>query len=300
MGAAELRLVRQIVSDYPALSLQELSLTICELLDWKRPNGGLMAHECRAWLQALSARGIVALPALRNCGPHGPQRIDVSAPAPETPAGAMSGPAGDLAPLCIQAVPGGSAASRQFRAWLQRFHYLGYRVPVGANLRYVVHSAAGAELACLLWSSPAWSMAPRDGWIGWDAAQRRRNLQYVVNNSRFLILPWVRVKGLASMILAGCARQLGRDWEARYGYRPLLLETLVDAGRFAGTSYRAANWVRVGQTQGRGRMDREHNAVLSRKDIYLYPLCRHVRRRLQTAAAPGSEPRRVFCWTKQE
>lgn len=288
VSEADLRLVGQIVSDYPALSLHELSLTVCELLNWKRPNGGLKAHECRAWLQALSLRGMVSLPAVRNCGPRGPQWVDVSGP-PKAPAGEVSGPISKLEPLRVQVVGAGSAESRRFREWLQRYHYLGYRVPVGANLRYAVYSAAGAELACLLWSSPAWKMAPRDRWIGWNAEQRQRNLQYVVNNSRFLILPWVRVKCLASKILSLCARQLSRDWEPRYGYRPLLLETLVETERFAGTSYRAANWARVGQTQGRGRMDREHSRMESRKDIYLYPLCRQVQRRLRTAAAPGAD-----------
>ena len=156
-------------------------------------------------------------------------------------------------------------------------------MPVGANLRYLVRSKRSGEqvLACLLWSSPAWKMAPRDQWIGWNPEQRAQNLQRVVNNGRFLILPWVHVRGLASKILGQCARQLPADWERRYGYRPLLLETLVDARRFHGTCYRAANWILVGQTQGRGRMDSEHRTYgLTPKDIYLYPLCRNVQQKL--------------------
>ena len=136
-------------------------------------------------------------------------------------------------------------------------------------------------LACLLWSSPAWKMAPRDQWIGWNPEQRAHNLQRVVNNSRFLILPWVRVQGLASKILALSARQMPHDWQTRYGYRPLLLETLVDTTRFRGTCYRAANWLHVGQTSGRGRMDREHQRHgQAIKDIYVYPLVRDARQRL--------------------
>ena len=127
-------------------------------------------------------------------------------------------------------------------------------------------------------SSPAWKMQPRDAWIGWSDEQRRCNLQLIVNNGRFLILPWVRVKGLASKILALSARQMPRDWETRYGHRPLLLETLVDAARFRGTCYRAANWISVGQTAGRGRMDREHQKHgAAIKDILLYPLVLDVR-----------------------
>src|SRR5437764_15263611 len=137
------------------------------------------------------------------------------------------------------------------------------------------------ELACLLWTSPAWKMKPRDACIGWSDEQRQRHLPWIVNNGRFLMLPWVHVKGLASKILALAARQLPADWETYYGHRPLLLETLVDASRFRGTCYRAANWIYVGQTTGRGRMDREHKAhgkVI--KDIYLYPLVFDAKQRL--------------------
>jgi hypothetical protein len=124
-------------------------------------------------------------------------------------------------------------------------------------------------------------MAARDEWIGWNAEQREGNLQLLVNNSRFLVLPWVRIQGLASKILAQSARQLPSDWELRYGYLPLLLETLVDARRFRGTCYRAANWLHVGQTTGRGRMDREHQRHgQAIKDIYVYPLVRDARQRL--------------------
>ena len=162
-------------------------------------------------------------------------------------------------------------------------------MPFGANLRYLVRSERAPEkvLACLLWSSPAWRMAARDSWIGWDDGERGRNLQLIVNNSRFLILPWVRVKGLASKILGACARQLPVDWERLYGYRPLLLETLVDGARFKGTCYRAANWIHLGQTSGRGRMDRKHAAHGEAvKDLYVYPLCRHVEQRLRCAVRP--------------
>jgi hypothetical protein len=191
----------------------------------------------------------------------------------------IHGSAGEWEPLRLEVVRGGPADHggnhALFKELLDRHHYLGYRVPFGASLRYLVRSDRAPEkvLACLLWSSPAWKMAPRDAWIGWSDGERARNLQLIVNNSRFLILPWVRVKGLASKILAACARQLPADWERLYGYRPLLLETLVDAERFRGTCYRAANWIKLGQTTGRGRMDREHAAHgAAVKDLYVYPL----------------------------
>ena len=174
----------------------------------------------------------------------------------------------------------GPTESRRWREQLERHHYLGCRVPFGAQLRYWVRNRE-RELACLLWTSPAWKMQPRDVWIGWTDEQRCHNLQAIVNNSRFLILAWVHVKGLASKILALSARHMPQDWQTRYGCRPLLLETLVDATRFRGTCYRAANWIHVGQTTGRGRMDREHQAHgQAIKDIYVYPLAHDVKLRL--------------------
>jgi hypothetical protein len=174
----------------------------------------------------------------------------------------------------------GKAESRRWRELVERYHYLGCTVPFGANLRYWVRNRE-RELACLLWTSPAWKMQARDAWIGWSDTQRLRNLQSIVNNGRFLILPWVRVKGLASKILALSARHMPRDWETTYGCAPLLLETLVEASRFRGTCYRAANWIHVEPTAGRGRVDREHKAHgQAVKDIYVYPLVRNARQRL--------------------
>jgi hypothetical protein len=176
---------------------------------------------------------------------------------------------------------------------VERYPYLGHRVPVGASLRYFVSSARcpAQVLACLRWSSAAWKMAARDHWIGWSAEQRARNLPFIVNNSRFLLLPWVHVPGLAGKILGHRARQLPDDLERLYGYRPLLLETLVEAERFRGTCYRAANWILLGRTQGRGRMDREHRSPLRPKLVFVYPLGRNVQRRLCEASAPAyAEP----------
>jgi hypothetical protein len=176
-----------------------------------------------------------------------------------------------------------------FNQLIDRYHYLGYRIPFRAHLRYLVESQQLPRrwLACLLFSSPAWKMASRDAWIGWDAQQRKRGLQYIVNHSRFLVLPWVSVRGLASMILSLAARRLPEDWERLYGYRPLLLENLVDRARFRGTCCRAANWTYLGCTQGRGRMDRDHAAHgHAIKDIYVYPLCRHTREKLCSAVPP--------------
>jgi hypothetical protein len=172
------------------------------------------------------------------------------------------------------------AASRAlFRQYIQRYHYLGYRVPFGAQLRYFVRSQGLPEriLACLLFSSAAWKIAPRDRWIGWRDQARSLNLARVVSNSRFLILPWVEVSGLASKILSMAAQQLSEDWFSVYQVSPLLLESLVDPQRFSGTCYRAANWIHVGTTQGRGRMDRKQDVQRHVKEIFVYPLHAHAR-----------------------
>lgn len=249
------------------------------LLEWKRPRGGLKNHECRQLLERLQAQGFLRLPALRKLGGRGPRRAELSEscrePAP------IECAASECAPLELALVEG-PAESHRWRQQVERYHYLGCRVPFGAHLRYWVRTQ-DQELACLLWTSPAWKMQARDEWIGWRDAQRRGNLQRIINNGRFLMLPWARVKGLASKILALGARQVPHDWESHYGHRPLLLETMVDPSRFRGTCYRAANWLYVGQTAGRGRMDREHQAHgHAVKDIYVYPLVRDARQQLCT------------------
>ena len=252
--------MREIARDYAGLAVTEMARTVCELLEWKRaeraterpgmpPAAGTSARSGMAEATAgaqLGAARATADPAHRS----------------QCAASHEWKEARESSSRWSMRVVESREESRLWTELIERHHYLRYRVPVGANLRYLVRSGqrGGSVLACLLWSSPAWKMAARDEWIGWNAEQRARNLQLIVNNSRFLVLPWVRIQGLASKILAQSARQLPIDWEHRYGYRPLLLETLVDAQRFRGTCYRAANWIHVGQTAGRGRMDREHRS----------------------------------------
>jgi len=273
----ELELMRQTALEFSALGVTEIARTVCELLEWKRPSGGLKNHECRELLEQLQAEGFLQLPDLRRRGGRGPRRANV--PGVCCQPALVECAASECEPMQLVLVEG-QAESRRWREQVEQYHYLGCRVPFGAHLRYwVCHGER--ELACLLWTSPAWKMQARDAWIGWSDDQRRCNLQSIVNNGRFLILPWVQVKGLASKILSLSARQMPRDWEIRYGCRPLLLETLVDAARYRGICYRAANWIYVGQTAGRGRMDRDHSAHgQAVKDIYLYPLVRDARQRL--------------------
>lgn len=286
---SEVEMIREVVAQCSSLSLTEISRTLGELLDWKRPNGKLKNHECRLLLERRRDQEALRLPALQPFGGRGPRRARLTSRSEPQPL--ITGSAGEFEPLRLTVV--GAEGQEDLRLWteyVERYHYLGHRLPVGASLRYGVHSprCPGQLLACLLWSSPAWKMAARDRWIGWSPPQRARHLPFIVNQSRFLLLPWVRVPGLASKILGHAARQLPDDWQRLYRYRPLLLETLVEEERFRGTCYRAANWIALGRTQGRGRMDRDHQAPLRPKLLFVYPLCRNVQQRLCQAAAPTS------------
>ncbi len=277
VSEGQLATVEEVVGAYGGLSRMELAATLCELLGWTRGNGKPKARECREWLEQLEAAGRLVLPVKRARRPIGSK---TSIPAPMVTPVEITGSLADVGPIRVECIK--EAAERaKFRGLIGHHHYLGYRVPYGAQLRYLVYGKRQDVLACLLFTSAAWRMAPRDRWIGWGDATRERNLVRVVCNSRFLILPWVRVKNLASGILAQALRALEKDWQEAYGVTPLLVETFVDERRFAGTCYRAANFVDVGITAGRGRMDRHtQRKGAEPKRIFLYPLRRDSRRLL--------------------
>ena len=267
----EIEDIKEIVSTCNGISRTELANTVCELFDWKRPTGKLKTIECRQFLEDLHDQGIISLPD-RRLGRPARARSKIRVTENTKKGKDISGPLMQLLPLSLISVK----TKTQRDVWYEfvdRYHYLGYRTPFGAQLRYFVESNDGSCLGCLQFSSPAWKMAARDEWIGWNDVERQRNLQKIVNNSRFLIFPWVKVKNLASSILSRCIRTIADDWEKRYAVRPVILETLVDIGRYAGTCYRASNWIYVGTTTGRGRMDHHHTRHgKSPKDIYVYPL----------------------------
>ena len=281
-NAREMTLIREVVRDCPGLSRMELARTVCELLRWRRPNGRLKARECREFLEQLDTDGALALPDKRlGRVPGSVTRV------PRTAAGEpgcpLAGSVRDIEPLTVEAVRE-PAERLLFRELVGRYHYLGHAVPFGAHLRYLVFASRPqrAVVGCLQFSSPAWRMAARDGWVGWDDATRARNLQHVVNNSRFLLLPWVGVRNLASAVLSRGLGRLMVDWPRRYGLEPWLVETLVDPSRHHGGSYRAANWVALGATTGRGRMDRYGRRVgEAPKTVLVYPLVRNAKRRLR-------------------
>jgi len=191
-----------------------------------------------------------------------------------------------LSPLLFRSVDS-PQDSLLWNELIERYHYLKYKPLPGAQIRYLV-SHGDHLLAALGFSAAAWKVAPREQFIGWDDRQRRRNLHRIANNSRFLILPWVQVRNLASSLLAAAAKRLGDDWKERYGYEPVLLETFVDRERFRGTCYRAANWLYVGDTQGRGKLDRQHLGLSTVKHVYVYPLHKSFRQKLGQPA--GTAP----------
>jgi hypothetical protein len=281
-SSSDLDLIREIVRTYSTLSRQELAGTACELLGWTRPGGGLKVIECKELLSRLEADGWIELPALAKTKPRG-ARTSVPRTARGEPQERLVGTVRDVAPMTLRLLAGESDRLL-WRELVGRYHYLGHKVPFGAHLRYLIEVSRPSPrvVGCLQVSSPAWKMAPRDRWIGWSDEVRQRNLQRIVNNSRFLLLPWIEVRNLASSVLALLARQLPDEWEMAYAVRPVMLETLVDEQRFTGACYRAANWIRLGVTQGRGRMDREKKRLgESPKIIYVYPLQRRARHLLR-------------------
>ena len=269
-----------IVDMFPKLSRTELANTICELFSWKRPTGKLKTVECRQFLERLDARGVIQLPACKN---QYTRQIKPTADRTNrtNSQSTISTKLSELTPIVLTRVRN-SSQRQLWREYVDRYHYLGYRIPFGAHLRYFIRSGIDqASLGCLQFSSPAWRMAARDHWIGWSDEQRRRNLQKIISNSRFLIFPWVQVKNLASSVLSIAAKTVPHDWIGCYGYRPVLMETLVDGKHYNGTCYRAANWVCVGETTGRGRMDKHNKRMgMAVKDIFLYPLSKNFRQEL--------------------
>jgi len=270
----------EIIDTFPNLSRTELANTVCELFSWKRPTGKLKSVECRQFLERLDANGVIHLPVCRKQFVK-KSKTKVTRTVQSDFQATISVKLRELSPILLARVE--SKEQRQlWYAYVDRYHYLGYQLPFGAQMRYFIKSGATHDiLGCFQFSSPAWKMAPRDQWIGWTDEQRKDNLQKIINNSRFLIFPWVEVKNLASSALALAAKTVPDDWQRCYGYRPVLMETLVDQKRFKGTCYKAANWIHMGKTTGRGRMDRDNNQQgAAVKEIFVYPLTPRFRQEL--------------------
>jgi hypothetical protein len=258
-----------------------LSQALATHWDWRNGAGQLKDMAARTLLLKLHQRGLIALPPRRQVPTN---RMRCSSVARESLVWDQSPIAGVLSQLGVLTVSEVSSQAAE-RVWvkaaLRQFHYLGFGGAVGENLQYVVRDGQGRPLACLVFGAAAWKCQGRDQFIGWSAPQRQRHLGLIVNNTRFLILPWVRAPHLASWILGRISRRLSGDWQVKYGHGLVLLETFVERERFRGTAYRAANWLAAGATTGRTRQDRHTCTHAPVKDIYLYPLRRDFREVLQ-------------------
>ena len=264
---ADIQTIRDLMAHDPKRQRTPLSRLLCELFGWFKPNGGLKDMTCRVALMRMQADGLIALAPSRKI--NGSRRPDFPATAASDAQSPLLRPVHEVDAVTLRLVAD-TAASRLWNEYVQRYHYLGYTPMSGSQLRYNVY--AGDKLVALLsFGASAWKLAGRDRFIGWQDSQRLKNLQLVVNNARFLILPWIHSKGLASKILSIVNRQLPQDWHQRYGLRPVLLETFVETERHRGTSYKAANWVNVGKTVGRGKKSLVHQQIVPIKDIWLYP-----------------------------
>lgn len=280
-SSSELSYIRQLLEIRPVLGRVALSRRVCQDLGWVNDLGQPKEMSARVALLRMEKDGLLRLPPPLRKNGRGQCRFKPSpASAPGKP---VQSSLSLLEPLVFQRVEKGPSSSL-WNELIQRYHYLGYRPLSGAQMRYLVWSGDGRLLAALGFGASAWQVKPRDQHIGWTSPARARGLHRIVNNARFLILPWVKCGGLASRILSGIVKPLRADWNLRYGYRPVLLETFVEVPRFSGISYRAANWIRLGQTQGRGKLEKHHRQIAPRKEIWIYPLHPNYRQLLRAAS----------------
>jgi hypothetical protein len=270
--------IRQLIANNAGWSRRRLSEVLCAEWNWRNGSGRFKDMATRTLLVKLEARGVIKLPARRRPASN---RMASRQMQPRlwdsTP---VCGTLKTVGPLTVREVSTDPGARAEFAAALAQFHYLGYRGSVGENLQYTVTDQSGRLLACLLFGSAAWKCKPRDQFVGWNPEQRERNLYLLTNNTRFLILPQVRVAHLSSWILGHVLRRLSADWREKYGHPIVLVETFVEQQRFAGTSYKASNWIRLGSTTGRSRQDRQRTLQVPVKEVYLYPLHRGFRKEL--------------------
>jgi hypothetical protein len=271
-------LIRDWLQTHPGSNRTRLSRALCEAWNWRNGAGRLKDMAARSLLLKLEARGEIQLPPRRTASVnHLRNRQALSI---EYEPQAIEGPLSLLQPVGIQPVAEGSCQSELLKFLLRRYHYLGLRNCVGENLKYLAHDQHGRVLACLLFGSAAWKAAARDQWIGWSEEQRARHLSLLTSNTRFLILPFIRVPHLASHLLGRVAARLSADWQHKYGHPIYLLESFVEQPRFGGACYRAAGWVQVGRTTGRTRNDDGRKPRVARKALYLKPLRADAQRRL--------------------
>lgn len=270
----DIAFLQRLIAEHPEMSRRKLSEQVCEAWQWKQANGALRAMVCRGLLLMLHRAGEIELPAVRFIARN--PLVERQRPAPmlidTTP---VTGPLGELRPLEVQQVRR-TGDEPLFNSLIEHHHYLGYEQPVGEHLKYLVW-AQGRPIACMAWSSAPRHLGSRDRYIGWCMDTRKRNIGLIAYNTRFLILPWVRMPHLASHILSRVTGALSKDWQQIYGHPIYFAETFIDPERFRGTCYRAANWVLLGRTTGRGKDDLTHRQNRSIKEVYGLPLARNFR-----------------------
>ena len=276
----EMRLLRQSIAQRPARHRAQLSREFCERIGWRRPDGGLKDMAARVAMLAMHRDGWIVLPPpRRRLYPPKPANPQLSQPPLLPPPTALK----DAQPLNLTPI---SARDRKagdhWNAGIAAHHYLGYAPHAGAQMRYTVFDRHGNPLALLGFAAAAWQLAPRDRFIGWSPQTRQRHLGRIVNNSRLLVLPWVRMPNLVSHLFKRLARQLPHDWHDRYRINPVLIETFVETPRFTGTVYQASGWIHVGTTQGRGRQDIQRQYAVPKKHIWLKPLNKNWQRLLNS------------------
>ena len=267
--AEEILWLREWMDLHPQWSRKRLARELCLQWHWQDGRGRLKDFAARSFLLKVEGQGLISLPPLQANKRRLRRGVEALPHWQEPPI--LGAALEQLQPLRIELVRAGTAEQRAWAFYLERYHYLHLRV-VGENMGYLVRDNRRLEVACLLFGAAAWRCAPRDRALGWGLKDRSECLSQMANNTRFLILPWVRVPHLASHVLGRVARRIDRDWRDKYGHGLRWLETFVERERFVGTCYRAANWQCVGQTQGRSRQDRDHDVRVPVKDVYLYAL----------------------------
>ena len=275
LSPTDIELIISLIKDNPSWHRTRLSRELCKLWSWYRPDGNLKDMACRTMLLKLERRGFLKLPApVQSANNHLRGR---QLPSILHCTVSIEGVLSEVYPLNIQEVRGNGYYEDLFNSLMYEYHYLSFKSTVGESMKYLVSDKDERPLGCLLFGSAAWKTVARDKHIGWTAQMREKNLNNLTNNTRFLILPWVKVPNLASFILGTVLRRLNKDWIKRYGHEISLVETFVEQNRFRGTCYRAANWQKIGETVGRSRQDRYSNMKVPIKDIYIYPLLKNYR-----------------------
>ena len=281
LSLSEFAGLQALIHEHPEWSRHRIAQELCQQWNWRTSQGQLKTFAARELLLKLEHRHRLRLPEVREQCRRRPWGIQLACPPMARPDSGIECPLPEVQPLSWELCAYGSPERARALGLLRQYHYLGCNRPVGTHLLYLVKDGRGRELAVHLVGAAAWQCAPRDRYIGWEDHQRAAQLPVVANHSRFLILPWVRVPHLASHLIRELTRRLSPDWWQHHGRRLLLLESFVEIGRFAGTAYRAAGWLEVGQTTGRTRQEKHHQVHAARKSVWIYPLRRDFRQQLR-------------------